>query len=42
MVTFLLFKKVGLVYDRVGARAAGAASKLLRGAGTLWLNGSVT
>jgi hypothetical protein len=27
MLTFLLSKKYGLLYGRVGARAAGAASK---------------
>jgi hypothetical protein len=34
MLTFLLFKKVFLLYGRVGAAAAGAESKLLPGAGT--------
>jgi hypothetical protein len=32
MLTFLLFKKVALLYGRVGAKAAGATSKFLSGA----------
>jgi hypothetical protein len=35
MLTFLLFKKVGLLYGRVEAGAAGAASKFLPGAASI-------